>query len=201
MRKSLVCFGVFALLSLLTTAVWAADPQLEKFYPLAAGREWVYTVIVKDEAGKETAKEKLTIVNQAPTELAGKSVTPQLYQRKKSTIFYYHMTDDGIAAIAIKPADQKEPSTFDTPLYMLISPLKGGTSLKKGNFHLTVEADNETLTVPAGTFNNCLKVKTVDAKTGQEILAWFAADVGRLQSIIKRPKGGSSTIQLESFKK
>jgi len=173
----------------------------QDFFPLSQGWEWVYSVTAYDPAGKEVSKERLTIKNLASVELEGKKVYPQEYRRKSVNTFYYAQESKGIAAIAVKQGAEGKPNNFEHPLYMFITPLAKGTEVTSGELKLVIDDLKDTVTVPAGTFNNCVKITTINTKNNEEITAWFAEGVGRLKSVIKRPDGRKSEILLESYKK
>ena len=88
----------------------------------------------------------------------------------------------------------------------------------------TIESINEVVTVPAGTFKGCLKIKSIGSaekvfgeeqtskvplwppkekvKIERECYNWFAPNVGRIKTIFKEKKtssGGATGITLSDF--
>ena len=83
----------------------------------------------------------------------------------------------------------------------------------------TIESINEVVTVPAGTFKGCLKIKSIgsaekvfggelvwppkeNAKVERERYLWFAPNVGRIKLIFKEKKtrsGGATGITLSDY--
>ena len=80
--------------------------------------------------------------------------------------------------------------------------------------NLTVETTSETITVPAGTYKDCARVKHSGgnrkdgASISLEAYEWYAPEVGLVKSIVTIKKVGKDqaktsehqTYQLESFK-
>lgn len=83
----------------------------------------------------------------------------------------------------------------------------------------TIESVDEVVTVPAGTFKGCVRVKSVGT-TKKDVGAfmgiatiivehydWYAPGVGKIKSIVKEKSNhlmvgsGEMTMQLETFKK
>ncbi|MEW6660307.1 MAG: hypothetical protein AB1424_16805 [Thermodesulfobacteriota bacterium] len=190
----------------------------EKYYPLKEGMTWVYGVTA-DRPGAL----KIKITNLAPRELQGQTVTPRKWEVGASVRTYFIAKDDfGVYRYAEQMTDSAEPKVVTPKVYYLKNPVDKGTywdiSTKMGENDLkvtvTIEGIREKVTVPAGTYNECVKVKheggTQDAKTGLSLTAyeWYAPAVGLVKSMFTIKKKGedkkeeteSTTYQLESFK-
>jgi hypothetical protein len=117
-----------------------------------------------------------------------------------------------------------------TPNYIIRYPIKIGTSWEvkarskllnnaPGILKKTIEAIDDTVTVPAGTFKNCLRIKGEGVirkeELGNEIIVnieeyeWYAPGVGLIKYIGKEKGSGrfltpdyeEIVAQLESIKK
>ena len=67
----------------------------------------------------------------------------------------------------------------------------------------TVEADGDTVTVPASTYENCLRVRTdYDSehsyRAGSRVM-WFARDVGLVKLVFNHRDGSVTTAELQSI--
>jgi hypothetical protein len=80
---------------------------------------------------------------------------------------------------------------------------------------MIMEKNDDTVTVPAGTFQNCLRLKGVcdaankkDQKVQAELYIWYAPDVGWIKTLRKEQSsdpslgdGGTFTNQLLAIDK
>ena len=60
-------------------------------------------------------------------------------------------------------------------------------------------AGDETITVPAGTFN-CKKYTGTDKKSGTTTTMWVSQDVGSFVKSVSTTPAGESSIELKSYK-
>ena len=198
------------------------------YYPLKENLEWNY-LVSKNFFGKVASRE-MTVTNMPKRELNGKTVTPQKGTVNGNIFFYFYVEDQsGIYSIAQQTFNSPEP-VITKPDYLLHFPIEiGSTYEEKGKTQalttnipikvlFKVESNKETVTVPAGTFENCLKIRGVGdsiqnhgilgkAKIHAEYLFWYAPGIGLIKAVITEKSnhlmsgGGSLTAQLESFKK
>lgn len=202
----------------------------EIYLPLDEGRTWTYQFSTGNFLGIK-GNEKMVMANFAKRELENRKVTPRKIDIGERTGFLFLAQDEqGIYEYAEQEPGEFKPKIKDSPAYFIKAPIKAGTrwdeqytteSLQQ-NVSLPVtaviESLDEVVTVPAGTFEQCLKV----AKTGRtqkdkgiwgkeevsvERYNWYAPGVGLVQSVIKE-KGttimvgaAQEMMQLESFKK
>ena len=197
---------------------WGASP--DSYFPMKDGMRWEYQFKVVDlKSQKQLGTGKAIKKNLAPTELKGTKVVPQVYSfyepasvLKQETTSYVAKDGAGFYVVARKGTSDKEPKIIPTKYYVLKFPLTKGASWKQEveGFILqdTVEATDASVQVPAGTFNNCLKVKKLyftpknPATPVKETDFWFAPDVGNVKVVIKHPQENKEIVQeLVSIKK
>ena len=105
-------------------------------------------------------------------------------------LFYLWLTDNGKGRAFGDNSDVTKAAVFDPPLSMIPSSITIGTTWDfeipgteqiRSNY---LESLNETLTVTAGTFNNCIKIKVTVKNTSGDTLAteydYRAPGVGRI---------------------
>ena len=229
MKKQAASIIVFILMCMLLNLM-GCSKKTETYYPVKEGQTWQYQVSLGSMLGSEGGG-KLVITNLALRELKGKKVTPQKVELAGQTHFVFIAEDDnGIYEFAEQSPGSVEPQIKDSPAYLMKYPIKANntweektkTSLLKQNLSITlkstIESTDETVTVPAGTFKSCLKVKgTGAAKKDLGILGvanvsvehhnWYAPGVGMVKTVLKENSNnmmvgsGELTLQLESFKK
>jgi hypothetical protein len=198
---------------------------------------------VDHKNGKKELRQKLIRKVLAKKELMGKIVVPILlmYQQnifQKDIVLleeiYYVISDkNGIAEFGkeLIEIDKKgnqeknEPEIFDNLKFLLKPPLTKGNKWEISVYNkfinkdllvnATIESLEETVSVPAGTYKNCLKIrrhKTVEVPSlGQvkaEQLIWYAPKVGMVKSektaALTRPGSTDNELmvikeELESF--
>jgi len=218
----------------------------ENYYPLDEGRRWEYQVLQKQRGGwyigpdSESASQVVT--NFPQRELKGKRVIPRLIEYKvwgssRNSFWFYIEDQSGVYEFAYQYPEDVEPKIIHD--YIIKYPIKVGniwqeieTSLFKPKISIpvksTIESKNEVVTVPAGTFKGCLKIKTIGfaekvvgkwlteeekVRIDREWYKWFAPGVGLIKMIFKEKKtctGGimspsspefrEITMQLKTFK-
>ena len=211
-----------------SSLLWISPAKGEDYYPLKEGRTWEYQV-------SNARTIKVVMTNYAPRELKGKKVVPQKMTFLNQSGFSFITEDSsGIYEFASQGPGDVEPEIRSTPDYIIKYPIKVGTtwhheaetSLLKEKASLTVkstiESVDEAVTVPAGTFKGCVKVRARgatkkkqlgggalgDANISIERYEWFASGVGRIRLIVKEERrdrvfvdSGQMNWQLKSFKK
>jgi hypothetical protein len=190
------------------------DELNQSYFPLKEGRRWEYNVI-SDQA----ATQKLLITNLAPREVSGTKVTPRKWELGGSTFIELMKQDDTGTYRYAEQKDEKAPPSLITPMECHLKfPVAEGSSwnmaAKLGhstvNISLTIESLSDEVTVPAGNFKDCVKVKQAggnDAGTSVMGYEWYAPKVGVVKSVVtikqKSKEGTKSetrTYQLVSFK-
>ena len=203
----------------------------ESYYPLKEGMNWEYQFFFKSMLNS-IGGQKMIVTNFAHREMRGKTVTPQKVDVLGQSSFVYIGEDnDGIFEFAKQLPNAFEPEINQSPQYILKNPIKVGirwiieykTVLLNQNFSIplnsTIENIDDIVTVPAGTFQNCVRVKCTgginknlghfQGKARIKVLShsWYAPGVGLIKSIIEEKsnhllvgKGGTISVQLDSYK-
>jgi len=188
----------------------------ESYYPLKEGLRWEYAVM-----SAKGGAQKLIITNLAPREVNGVKVTPRKWEMGgASFIELMEKDNNGIYRYGEQGAENQTPVVLTPKEYHLKFPITHGSSWNmttKMDNHtlkvsLTVESVSDEVTVPAGTFKDCLEIKQVGGDdAGASVLAyeWYAPGVGIVKSMAtikeKSPQGAitseSRTYQLQSFQR
>ena len=238
-------YSQFRLL-LITTAVLVLGacsnkPEGHSYFPLQKGLEWKYSF--KTVYNDESSEKELLISNIGKESIDGKDI----YIRRTDSGIDYHLDVDneGIfrkglrTLVELKPREDKEKRfvlkfpvetgsnwrvTSEPMVLLNVFPFRQRTSGVYFPMSFRIESTNETVTVPAGTFDNCLKVIGegmteifTDAVNGFNEIPilqeeWYAPDVGLIKlmryeldgqtiTISDTPAyiGGHSRLELVSF--
>jgi hypothetical protein len=221
MKRILVILSVLVFLGTLPQtkgAAWGA----ESYYPLKAGMTWEYTV-TSDKSGTK----KVIIKNLAPQKVDDKTVTPVEWNTNGRIAINFVVEDDsGVYKIAEQRPGSTELIKISPPTYYLKYPISEESSwdtvTKMGGRDIqlshTIYSVSDTITVPAGTFKDCVKIKNTgtdiskdkdDISLSLEAFEWYAPGVGCVKSMatIKKQEKNKDTsteivaYQLESLKK
>ena len=239
--KSRFIINILCIPFLVLVVLLGCSKGSETYFPLKEGMTWEYNSSFSSSFEKSKTT-KFVTKNFAPRLLEGKEVTPQKTEVQGRNFFNFMVEDSkGIYQIAIHPPGAVEPIIFPSPGFLIKYPIQVGTTWE-GNVSssllkdavvpvkVTIEKVDDVVTVSAGTFKGCLKLKGVGtiekdvtfpgfsrpdvAKIRYECYDWYAPGVGLIREIIKETremiKNGSGylaegslviTVQLESFKK
>lgn len=189
----------------------------ESYYPLKEGMTWRY----------QSSLGTLIVKNLAPRELAGKTVTPQ----QVGTDLIFIVDDDtGIYDFAKQSSADIEPQMLSVPYYQYVQkPVALGTNWEDKSQTVlfaktvsvlrrcTIDTVDDVVSVPAGTFKNCIRVRCAGstlvpvesrgvAEVSVETYSWYAPGVGRVRWITKERSnnqlfgpGGEFSVELVSF--
>jgi hypothetical protein len=173
------------------------DGKIEQFFPLTKIKVRQY---VTTHSSKGTAK---FIITRLPKQELKQKITTPLkmdfepeHGVSNSNIVYVVSESGGIYHFAIQSAKDTEPKIY-FPIYYLKEPIQVGTEWKSGHTTGIIESVDDEVTVPAGTFKNCVRVKTTFPN--QEKIEWFAPGVGSIKFIYKYPDSSYTTSQLERY--
>jgi hypothetical protein len=214
-RLSGAILGLLALLP--AKNLYGGEPP-SKYYPLKPGLTWTYKVI--SDKGQDR---KIVVTNLPAKEVNGVTVTPRKWDMGGMVKFYLMATDSlGIYRYGEQKDENAAPVLTKPKVYSLRDPVSEGTtwdiSTKLGEdeltVNLTVETTSEAITVPAGTYKDCARVKHSGgnqkdgASISLEAYEWYASEVGLVKSFVTIKKVGKDkakttehlTYQLESFK-
>ncbi|MBI5674643.1 MAG: hypothetical protein HZC48_02285 [Nitrospirae bacterium] len=178
----LLVMGVFV-------GIGVLNAEAQDYFPLQVGNRWVYTPSYGDGNRIDT------IIG---TEDVNGTFT-YIWKREESALDNYHEK----AWLAKDGSDLKnykfwgnmgaDPAvSMNQPvLWYKLNPVVGDSWVSEadfGNIHfkrtLYVESINETVTVPAGTFNNCIRIRILEEFTKGGITEyeykkhWLAPDIG-----------------------
>lgn len=164
-------------LLVLTSLVASCAPSTgERWFPLVQGFEQTYAVTIDSE--EQPPPEKWTLRVTGTDQVNG---TPVMVRHHSAGVSYYLREDDtGIRRLATRTDIDAEPTPDKEPLWVLKAPYAVGTEwstptvpylILRRNEHprelryshralmgWRIEADNDTVTTPAGTFSPCLRV-------------------------------------------
>jgi hypothetical protein len=224
------CLAIGILLSSLAIAWSGCGRNAGISYPLSEGATWRYQIL----SPRMPSGNRLTAVltNLPQRDLNGKKVTPQKLEVRESRqgkqltgqtySFFVGEDGDGIYGFASQ-SDRPEEDTKFTPSYHIIKrPVEVGTSwetpspfsIRPGHdlmARLTIESTSEAVTVPAGTFQNCMKIKVsgtpvfdrgrfgvLEKELALDSYLWFAPGVGLIKGTMRIAREDVS-VQLETY--
>jgi hypothetical protein len=215
MKKTTGILAALILLAGLLPPGARGDDVDNSYYPLQAGMRWEYTV-----TSDQSETKKLVITNLAPREVNKTKVTPRKWE--VGAVSWYELMENngqGIYRVAEQKSEQAPPTLVTPKECHLKFPLSRGNSwtmtTKIGPHQvpvsLSIDSVSEKVTVPAGTFKDCVQVKQEGQDTeGTSVLGyeWYAAKVGVVKSIVtikQKAKDGKVTAEnrtyvLQSFK-
>jgi hypothetical protein len=187
----------FTTVSAVATLLWvipflAYGAAGESYYPLKQGMTWQY----------RSSLGVLTVKNLAPRTLAGKTVTPQ---QVGGALVFIVDDDTGIYDFAKQSPGDPEPQLLSAPYYQYVQkPVAVGTKWEDQSETTllprrvsvrrtcTIDMIDDVVTVPAGTFKNCVRVSCAGsalvpvesrgvAEVSVETYSWYAPGVGRVR--------------------
>ena len=196
---------VLATLALLT---WGCSrpPVENRYMPLGEGRTWRYKVTPRQVFDGDELL--LDVTNLKARELNGRYVTPQRYELDgRPSIQFLGVDHQGVYRWAVQSPETAQPKFESDSAYYLVYPLERGktweeeaeTTFLPKPVHLTlkskIESTGETVSVSAGDFTDCVKVRAEGSKripvpgsySRFDIVSvrydtWYAPDVGMVKS-------------------
>lgn len=215
---------VSALMVCVSSLNGCGAPQ-KSYDPTEEGITWIY----QNRTG-ETTKE-VTVTNLAPMKVNRAKVIPRVQNEDgRSSLSFLSENENGLWLMAVQGPAMPRPVALQRPHPLLKYPLKVGTfwmvsaytNLLKETVPIDlkyeIDSVDEVVTVPAGTFRNCIRIKALGqarktskalgtAVVKKEYYAWMAPDVGMVKSInseaADNPEFGSGTrvSELKRFRK
>jgi hypothetical protein len=162
------------------TAEAPPPDDARQYYPLELGWKWAYDV----QRGNEPILAVYSVRARQDSRVE--------LQAGEETI-RYEVTADGIARSQSsgEEADKRAPSTD----YILRSPIRVGNRWPITDGLATITAVGQTVTVPAGTFTNCVTVEEAREGPSRLVRTTYAPGVGpvSLDSLVQIP--GRSTYE------
>jgi hypothetical protein len=182
------------------------------YYPLLPNIRYEYRVKATAGDARQTRDFNLSaaITTMKSMEFRGKTVIPQKYEVAGQFASLSFVTEDktGVYYFASQRPKDTEPELTVPLQYLIRYPVDAGTSWiqKSSEFELinnnhklavalnsVIESTAEVVTVPSGTFANCLKVKMIGTAQGDgsqthlrfsiEKTLWYAPGVGMVKSL------------------
>lgn len=172
-------------------SVLSAERRPSDYFPLAVGNRWVY------EANPGSSTEEWEVVGQEDETFIVEITTDAL--STASFEEFFRPTAAGIERIAApgeKPEEIKHPvinakfkaQLEDKPdafegqaLFFFKTPLRLGASWETADGRYEVTGVNETVTVPAGTFTNCVEIIRWSTGGKVTVITSYAPGVGVVQ--------------------
>ncbi|HVB79489.1 MAG TPA: hypothetical protein VNE82_05990 [Candidatus Binataceae bacterium] len=138
---------------------------IARYFPLEPGMAWTFRFI-----GSTGATGEMTTVNQAPRQVFGFTAVPQRNMGGNNKTYTEFYADDGqgIRHIAIDESEGLRSRLSDHS-YVIKLPISVGTTWREidrsfdGTLYdatTKIESVNDKITVPAGTFSGCLRIKS-----------------------------------------
>ncbi len=185
------------------------------YFPLKAGMTWEYS-----STSDKRETRKIIITNLAPQKVNDTTVTPRKWETGGASKYDLVAKDDnGVYLYGEQKSENAEPTILKAKAYYIPHSITEGTSwditTKLGDdevkLTLTIEGVNDTVTVPAGTFKDCVKIKHVGNNAPSEkkeaelsLLAyeWYAPKVGWVKSLVtinNKSKNGTIVSEHQNF--
>jgi hypothetical protein len=201
-RATAVVSGLKGCIAVSLAAVLAAcgdtGPAEPSYFPLNKGWQWTYKLTTDTIAGSKTSEFEVT--NQGSIKIGDND---KIMERRNSfgNSYYFVTTPTAITRVASKnaldptprpdieelprhvmPLPPKEGATWlvMTNLFLLTKPMDFPQEMKYGRpmpMTFEIESIDETVTVPAGTFNKCIVI------SGQRTLRMMTDPVEGMQDI------------------
>jgi hypothetical protein len=188
-RRSIGILAIVACL-LQGAALTHADPSLSTYFPLAIGNRWEYELVGRSDDPSEVDTNEIEtweITNQKE-----KTFTLHIFAYKeRGTGFdeFIAPSSNGLQRITAK---EKEKGKRDAqPRFFLKKPLEIGTRWENADGWYEITATDETITVPAGTFEHCIEVTNKSGTGRVTIVSIYAPGVGVVyrHETFPRPEG------------
>jgi hypothetical protein len=145
------------------------------YFPLAVGNRWVY----ESSEGTEAlpALESWEIVRQEEGRFVLRVQQP--YATTESFEETVTPSADGISSLSREKG--KGGAQKRAPGFFLKAPLKAGSNWKNADGRYAITAVDEMVTVPAGTFTNCVEVTRWSTAGTATVISLYAPGVGMVQ--------------------
>jgi hypothetical protein len=190
------------------------------YYPLHKGDSWLYktTPVGKSEIQKRTSK----VVNWGKLFIGDKEATVMENKDMDGNGIYQWIQKDSdgnivLASISTEPSRDRRLADFDPPMIIISHDAQNvGASWEirqKGNlgekssellrYTFKVESNSGSVTVPAGTFRGCLKVRQIaydeSGKPKGTSYVYFAKGIGIVLTEQMEPESKKSREELVEY--
>jgi hypothetical protein len=196
-RRTMTSFRASVLLSFLLSCASApsspgttrsAPPEdAQEYYPLQAGWKWAYDV--------ERAGERILAV----TSVQERRLNVVLLQAGGETL-RYDIGPAGIARTAMPSAYDEASKRTNSSDFLIKNPVRSGNTWPIDGGTATITGVGRSVTVAAGTFENCLIVEEARTGPARLVRTTYAPGVGpvALESLVQIPGHGSYETTLRA---
>ncbi len=167
-----------------------AQPDPAAYFPLTVGNRWVY------EASEGTSTEEWEVIREEEdafvVQITADSLSTASFEEE------FRPTPDGIERLTrsdinvdtrpqpainrkFQPQPQAEPNGDAGPAFVLKRPLRIGTVWENGDGRYEITALGQAVTVPAGTFEDCVEVMHWSRGGKVIVISLYAPGVGVVQ--------------------
>jgi hypothetical protein len=211
-------------LALLTLAGCEGPPVENRYLPLGEGRTWRYKVTPRQMFDGDELL--LDVTNLKARDLNGRQVTPRRFELDgHPSIQFLGVDHRGVYRWAVQAPEDAPPKFESDSAYYLMYPLERGktweeeaeTTFLSKPVSLTlkskIESVGETVSVPAGDFEGCVKVLAEGSKripvpgsysrfdiVSVRYETWYAPDVGLVKSDAEEFNNSTSGFQRLSLR-
>lgn len=153
----------------------AEHSKVNQYLPLKVGNSWNYEGI-----GNEYASYSQKVTHQQDNHCQ------VIVNSGTSTVIRYQITEDSILQTYRDHEFYEDKSILDLPsnieIIVLKQPLKVGATWQSDDNLCEIVSVNDTVQVPAGSFKDCLAVKTTYKDSGNYSIDYYAKEVGLVKS-------------------
>ena len=185
----------YLVISVVAIVLWlqgiaGAQPDLAAYFPLAVGNRWMY------EASEGNSTEEWEVVREEEDAFVVQITTDSLSTASFEEEF--RPTADGIERLTDNDINvdarpqpmihskfraqlQDKPSNDAGPVFVLKRPLRIGTVWENNDGRYEITALGQAVTVPAGTFEDCVEVMHWSKGGKVTVISLYALGVGVVQ--------------------
>ena len=165
---------VVTVILILTTSHFthADDASISHYFPLSTGNRWVYEVQDRTD-GAPPAEEHWEVISEEQGAFVLRIRHSDLPTGGFEESFI--PTNEGIKRVAAETKDKEHPP------FVLKGPVQVGTTWEDDDGTYEITALDKTITVPAGTFYQCLEVTNRRRGGKATVLTLYAPGVGVVQ--------------------
>jgi len=200
--KSTSLLWTLLLISLAALPPFAAGQRSPRdYFPLKSGAVYKFEVDSNDPRRYVTQSVEWQIL--PSRELNGTTVFPRKHITPNgySLFTFFGVDGSGIYVAAYQNPDMEQPKVWAHPQYILKSPLQAGARwagemYAPGAKNLlpytsVVESTTEIVTVPAGTFKDCARIRTTGSNENSTVkdLWFYAPGVGSIKFLREEVTG------------
>jgi hypothetical protein len=226
---------LFTVVAILVVSVFSIQSEASEYYPLKEGHRLEY-IMKMSQLGGDSIEGKTVSTVVAGKKINGREasvikITDEIQGDSSTSTGFIVESDKGIELIAFQSPGDDSPKLIDKENWEFKYPLEVGkswTSEENGIFFNakisylatdTIEKMGEVVTVPAGTFEKCMKIRThfngkIDLgpyggnlEVTIEGQTWYAPGVGVVKwallekSLDPKLGGGEISMELKSYTK